>query len=277
MHNIDRTLQEFGTGGQEMAAEYAPQPNNEASFEQEFGYEAETDPAQQELEAAYELLEIATEQELNQFLSGLLSSVAGVARNAASSFVQSPTGQALGRHLMDFGKQTLPKLASQYGGQALGAVGNRVGQAVGGKIGGAAGQALASGLQRGGTWLGQKAGGYVGQKAGDFVAGQAKRIFNLELEALSPENQEFEVARAYLRYANDLARRTFRTYRRYPRWSPRQISRRVLPATARLYAPGLFYQPQPVGGWHPADDEPEPTGQSGTWQRRGGTIVLFGV
>lgn len=285
MHNVDRTLQEFETIGQEMEngysqegfgqQEYGQEFGNEFEFESEYGQEmnGETQQEQQEFEAALELLEIASEQELNQFLGGLLSRAAGAVKGAASSFVKSQTGQALGRHLVNFGKQTLPKLATQYGGKAGGYLGGRAGQALGGRIGGSVGSRIGGALgQRGGAWLGQQAGGYVGGRAGNFVADQAKRIFNLELETLNPENQELEIARAYYRYANNLARRTYQTYRRNPRWSPRAISRQVIPATARQYAPGLLgnsYDNGMAGG--PSD------GERGTWVRQNGTIVLYGV
>lgn len=288
MHNVDRTLQEFGTIGQEMENGYSQESYGQQEFGQEMGQEfgnefefeygqemgQETQQEQQEFEAALELLEISNEQELNQFLGGLLSRAAGLAKNAASSFVKSQTGQALGRHLVNFGKQTLPKLATQYGGKAGGSLGQRVGQAIGGRIGGAAGSRIGASLgQKGGSWLGQQAGSYVGQRAGDFVTDQAKRIFNLELEGLNPENQELEIARAYYRYANNLARRTYQTYRRNPRWSPRSISRQVIPATARLYAPGLLGNGYDDG----MNTQPMHDGERGTWSRQNGTIVLYGV
>lgn len=291
MHNVDRTLQEFGTIGQEMENGFQPESFGQQEYGQEtaqefgneFEFEFETDPEtqqeQQEFEAALELLEIANEQELNQFLGGLLSRAAGLAKSAASTFVKSQTGQALGRHLVNFGKQTLPKLATQYGGKAGGFVGQRLGQAVGGRIGGAAGGRIGGSLgQQGGSWLGKQAGGYAGQQAGNFVADQAKRIFNLELESLNPENQELEIARAYYRYANNLARRTYQTYRRNPRQTPRQISRQVIPATARLYAPGLFGNQAGNGMMNGAmGGDPAPDGERGMWVRQNGSIVLYGV
>lgn len=286
MHNIDRTLQEFGTLGQEMenGSQYENYEQQESGnefgneFEFEFGHEMghESQHEQQELEAAYELLEISNEQELNQFLGGLLSRAAGLAKSAATGFVKSSTGQALGRHLVNFGKQTLPRLATQYGGKAIGALGQRAGQAIGGRIGGAAGARIGASLgQRGGTWAGQQAGGYVGRQAGDFVSDQAKRIFGLELEALNPEQQELEIARAYYRYANNLARRTHQAYRSNPRLTPRRISRMVIPPVARQYAPGLLNmgdinQPNTF-------QPPWAEGQSGTWVWQNGAITLHGA
>lgn len=297
MHNIDRTLQEFESPGQELEGSYQQDSfeqsgfgyetqqefGNEFEFSNEFEFGHETQQEQQELEMALELLEVNNEQELNQFLGGLLSKGLGLAKQAATSFVKSPTGQAMGRHLVNFGKQTLPKLATQYGGKAGSFVGQRAGQAIGGRIGGAAGSRLGSSLgQRGGAWLGQQAGGLVGQQAGNFVADQAKRIFNLELETLSPENQELEMARAYYRYANNLARRTYQTYRRNPRQTPRAISRQVIPPVARRFAPGLLINQTNFGhdtGNEPMHDPQSPNGdgERGTWVRQNGVIILYGA
>lgn len=292
MHNIDRTLQEFETFGQEFESgsqqenyeqyefgqETGHEFGNEFEFSNEFEFEMghESLHEQQELEAAYELLEISNEQELNQFLGGLLSRAAGLAKQAATSFVKSQTGQALGRHLVNFGKQTLPRLATQYGGKAIGALGQRAGAAIGGRIGGAAGARIGASLgQRGGTWAGQQAGGYVGRQAGNFVADKAKQIFGLELEMMNAEQQELEIARAYYRYANNLARRTAQTYQRNPRLTPRRISRMVIPPVARRFAPGLL---QPIDYGQPTPFQPPwSEGQSGTWVYQNGGIMLYGA
>ena len=45
------------------------------------------------------------------------------------------------------------------------------------------------------------------------MADNAKRVFGLELEMLSPESQEMEINRAFVRFAHDVARRADRTLR----------------------------------------------------------------
>jgi hypothetical protein len=263
MHNIDRTLQEFETGaatngefesyetsgeyGQEM--EYGQELEYSQEFGQEFSGEAYELAGEQErvlAELAQELLEISTEQELNQFLGNLVGQAAG----AASKLLTSPAGQSVGRYLVDFGKQTLPQLGGQYGGQAGAALGGRLGP-LGAKAGG---------------WVGAKAGQWAGGQAGNWVADNAKRVFGLELEMLSPESQEMEISRAFVRFAHDVARRADRTLRRYPHMGVGALGQQVLGASAPLYAPGLLRASSRQG-----------RATSGTWERRGGAIVLYGA
>ncbi|NML63591.1 hypothetical protein HHL22_00050 [Hymenobacter sp. RP-2-7] len=259
MHNIDRTLQEFETGaatngefessyeasgayGQEL--EYGQEMGQE--FGQEYSGELEMENEQEQLvgELAQELLEVSNEQELNQFLGNLVSQATG----AASQLLTSPAGQSVGRYLVDFGKQTLPQLGGRYGGQAGAALGSRLGP-LGARVGG---------------WAGAQAGQWAGGQAGNWLADNAKRVFGLELEMLSPESQELEISRAYVRFATDVARRADRALRRNPGLALGALGRQVLGAAAPLYAPGLL-----AGARSPA--------RSGTWERRGRAIVLYNV
>jgi hypothetical protein len=84
----------------------------------------------QEMELASELMEVANEQELEQFLGDLIKS----AGSALGSFVKSPVGQALGGVLKGVAKQALP-----MAGQALGGyLGGSTGAQIGGQLGSAA-------------------------------------------------------------------------------------------------------------------------------------------
>lgn len=65
----------------------------------------------------------------------------------------------------------------------------------------------------------------------------AAAAFGLELEALSPEDQEFELARRFVRLARGAGRRASRFTRRMP---ARATVRRALAGAARRYAPGLL-------------------------------------
>jgi uncharacterized protein (DUF697 family) len=81
----------------------------------------------QETELAHELLEVQSEEELEQFLGNLLSGAA----NAVGGFIKSPVGQALGGALKNVAKAALPAV-----GGALGSiVAPGIGTAVGGKLG----------------------------------------------------------------------------------------------------------------------------------------------
>lgn len=100
-------------------------------------------------------------------------------------------------------------------------------------IGSAAGNAIAPG-----------AGGAIGGK----LAAAAGNLFGLELEGLSPEDQEFEVARRFVRFAGAGARNAARFRGGASR---RHMARRALGAAARRHAPGFLRRhprPRPYGG-----------------------------
>jgi hypothetical protein len=94
-------------------------------------------------------------------------------------------------------------------------------------IGGEAGNLIAPGV-----------GGAVGSK----LAVAAGNLFGLELEGLSPEDQEFEVARRFVRFAGAGARHAARFG---GRGSPKLNARRALAVAARRYAPGLLRRRKP--------------------------------
>ena len=278
MHHIDRTLQELETGSGSNAAyenEYEFSTNGEfgQSFEQAFGQEAsygsnETfemgqDP---ELEMAYQLLEVSNEYELNQFLGNLMSKAVGAVKSAASGFVNSATGKGVGQYLVNFGKQTLPKLAAQYGGKAVGALGQRIGGARFGAVG-----------SKAGNWVGSQAGNWAGSKAGNAVASNAQRIFNLELETLEPEDQELEIARSYVRFANDLTRRASQVTRQNPQISLGDLGKQVIPTSASQHAPGLLKNSRSVTQGYTNGYAGTNRRMQGTWVRRGTSIVLYGA
>lgn len=116
----------------------------------------------QEMELAAEFLEISSEAELDYFLGDLIKKAAG----AASSFINSPAGQALGGLLKGAAKKALPA------------------------IGAAAGRYL---------------GGDSGAQIGSKLATSAGSMFGLELEGLNVEDREFEVAKQFVRFAGTAA------------------------------------------------------------------------
>ena len=288
MHDIDRTLREQEFGNElEFSQEFGNEFGQEAGYEfgQETGYEFGNEFIQElsqefspemeyeyqgemqgnlEMELTNELLTVTNEQELNQFVGNLMGKVA----KAASGFIQSPTGQSVGRFLVNFGKNTLPQVAANLGGQAGGALGARAGQAFTNRFGsGVLGQAVSGGLKQGGAYLGKQGGAWLGSKAGNLLASQAQRVFNLEFEGLSPEDREYEIARSYVRFASEVARRASAAARRNPRIPLANLSRQILPQVAQLYAPGL------MGGGAGAASIVG-LRRKGTWERRGKTIIL---
>lgn len=112
MHDLDRTW--FETSEQEGAleGEYENEQALEAMLGNEFGeLELGETLEAHELELANELLEVGSEQELEQFLGDLLKSAAGATR----SFVASPTGRQLTGVLRQAAKQALPIVGRSAG------------------------------------------------------------------------------------------------------------------------------------------------------------------
>lgn len=78
----------------------------------------------------------------------------------------------------------------------------------------------------------------------------AGRVFGIELEGLSPEDQSFEVARRVVRLTTAAAQRVEPTHAAR---SPQAAARRAAASAARTLAPGLLAPPahstQPTGFW----------------------------
>lgn len=126
----------------------------------------------------------------------------------ASAFAASPAGQQAMGLLKATAKQALPQ------------IGRAVGAAVGGTSGAAQGQRLAD---------------------------DAGRLMGLELEGLSHEDSEFEVARQWARLAQDTLRPLD------PRRASARQARHAFRQAARQHAPGLFlhrFQPPAERPFH---------------------------
>jgi uncharacterized protein (DUF697 family) len=177
----------------------------------------------------------------------------GVARGVGG-FMRSGVGRALGGVLKNVAKTALPV------------------------VGGALGSFIAPGV---GTAIGSKLGSMAGN------------LFELELESMDREEQEFEVARGIVRLSAAAARNAAMAP---PEADAQEVANRAVLTAARRYAPGVarrfrrfarpgpWYWPQPVpygsyggpGGYDNGAQEPwgEPDGgfegQRGGWSGMGG-------
>jgi len=141
------------------------------------------------------------------------------------------------------------------------------GQAIGGILKGAASRSCRQSISTVGGYF----GGATGAKFGGDTARAAGRAFGLELEGLSGEDREFEVARRYVNFAGEAVKNlamapSGRTRERRPmrrRWLRRKPMR-----------PGLLSPRQ--AGIEPQTYSSYPSGQSGRWMRRGNKIILYG-
>ena len=309
MHDVDRTLREFENTEMEFETFEAETGENEQflgsvlggmlggdtqsgeAFEaQEQGFLGESGEFESQgflgetsNEAVFdEVQEMELAAELLEVsneaeLEYFLGNLIKKAGRAVGGFVKGPIGQALGSALKSVAKKALPLAGA--------ALGNMVVPGLGGMIGGK-------------------------------LASAAGNMFGLELEGLSPQDREFEVARRFVRLAGSAAQRAARTPQRV---APGRAARLAIAGAARRHAPGLLqprasygrsYGPQapifrglgraastsaPSYGLAPSfvtpsysgngdgdgiygtGSYPASYGHTGRWYRRGRKIVLVGA
>ena len=184
-----------------------------------------------------EQMELATEMlEISSEaeLDRFLGDLIKRAGRAVGKFVSSPEGRALGGVLKGAAKQVLPAIGSAIGGYV---------------------------------------GGSTGAQLGGQAASAAGRMFGLELEGLSAEDREFEVARRYVSFAGEAVKNLALA----PSSSdPRAAANTAAALAAQTHAPGLL-RTDPQMGTEPPGSGRLPMGHSGRWMRRGNKIVLYGI
>jgi uncharacterized protein (DUF697 family) len=279
MHNIGRTVNEAESHefeghefeGHEFEGENEFEFEGEGEsheFEDEFLNELHGESEYHEFEAEGEMheseameTELATEllEVSNEAeLEQFLGGLIKKAAGAVKNFAKSSAGKAIGGFLKSAAKKALP-----IAGTALGNM-------------------IVPGL-----------GGAIGGKLGSLASG----MFELELEGLSNEDKEFELAKAYVRFASDAVRRAARNPNH--RFQPRRVARAATISAARRFAPGLLRRVRPSGrrfsrpvaprtrtigatgyGYDGYDTGYEPDqagggeGASGTWYQQGNQIIL---
>jgi hypothetical protein len=203
--------------------------------ETEWGAETGVFSEADEMQLAAELLEVTSESELDRFLGGLImksGQAVGLAGQTVGLFVNSPAGRYLGRLLKGAAKKALPMVESAGSGYF---------------------------------------GGPSGAQMGSQVAFTAGQIFGLELEGLSQEDQEYEAAKSFVRFAGEAAKNAASAP---PTGNPQAVAQSAVMEAADQLAPGL------VNGAPASTDTSVPGGgraSSGRWIRRGNKIVLLGV
>jgi len=185
----------------------------------------------------YESGEFLGEDEVEQLASELLAvsseeeldqflgSVFKSIARTAGKVIKSPIGKALGGVLKSVAKKALP-----IAGAALG---NLVAPGIGGVIGGK-------------------------------LASAAGSAFGLEVEGLSQEDQQFEVAKQFVRLTADATKNALALPTSA---NPSVAARQAVMKAAQKFAPGLV-----TGNGLSAGG-----GRSGRWVRKGSTIVLLNV
>ena len=171
------------------------------------------------------------------------------------------------------------------------AIGNFARSPIGKGIFGALRNVAKTALPFAGKALGSVFGGPIGGMIGGKLGSMASNLFELELEGLSPEDREFEVARAYIRFASAAANNAANLAARGGAASPQTVLKTALTQAAQQHAPGLLRPARqatggsfgngaanrvPAGGIS-ANGTGNGTGRAasqGTWTRRGNTLVI---
>jgi hypothetical protein len=135
-----------------------------------------------------------------------------------------------------------------------------------------------------GTFIGGPLGGIAASQLGNL----ASRAFGLELEGLSAEDAQFEVARRFVRFASSAANRAASAP---PTSDPKTTAQMAVTQAAQRHAPGLLsggvlpvgvpvptYPVEPgVTVAPPAPCSCHHSRRRGVWIRRGRRILLLGV
>lgn len=227
MHDLDRTQLEFEEP--EFEDEHRRRPCGCRHGQHVFN-------ESEEMELASELLEVTDEAEMDQFLGKLIKG----AVKKVGRFLKSPVGHALFGVLKGAVKQVFP-----VAGPVLDVVGKAISP---------------------GKTNGQSNGGSAPAAPAE-PAPEAGELFGMELEGLSAEDQQFEIARRFVRLGADAANEAASAPDNVP---PPAAARIGFARAAARHAPGF------ANGR--SSSSPAHHGQrTGRWVRRGGKIILFGV
>lgn len=256
MHNVDRTQLEFGYesegspaldpyGAGEAGEAYDVYSPEYESFEAEEGWSGQEAEWGEETEGPLdEVEEMELAGELLEVtdeaeLEQFLGRLVRKAARGAGRFLRSPAGRSLRGLLRNTARRFLPGA-----GQA---VGNLLLPGIGGPI-------------------------------GARLASQAGRLLGLELEGLSAEDQEFEAARQFVRFAADATQGAAEAESEAEFETEAEAGTAVQAAVvgaARQHAPGLV--PLLTAGKALPATGARGGRTSGRWVRRGRTIILIGV
>ena len=166
--------------------------------------------------------------------------------------------------------------------QFLGGLLKKVKKAAGGFLKSGVGQQLGGLLKSAAKTALPAIGNVIAPGVGGAAASKLGSVFGLELEGLSPQDQEFEEARRFVRFANEAAKVAAAAP---PNASPQQVAQNAVIQAAQQHAPGLLRPANGGGnGQGQVGRRPRPGGgsgggggRSGRWVRQGNRITLYGV
>lgn len=246
MHDIDRTTMEYDSEYEyedefepESEYGYSNQQEYEPEYEYAFGNEGEYGSYETEYEYAFdeaEEMELAAEL-LSVSSEAELDQFLGKVFKRAARFARKIPYKRIAGRLIKYARPLIKKALPIAGGAI-------------------------------GTYF----GGPLGATIGSTAASQLGAAFGLELEGLSPEDQEFEVSRRMVRLLGNAAKEAGKAP---PTANPETIAKAAIMRAVKATAPGLL-----------SKNLKRPTvpqfnnnkGQSGKWYRnKRGSIVLVGL
>jgi hypothetical protein len=123
------------------------------------------------------------------------------------------------------------------------------------------------GLPLAGRAVGTYFGGPIGGKIGNWAGSRLSKAFGLELEGLSPEDQEFEIARQFVRFASEATKNAVMAPEAK---NEEAVARAAMVRAAKKYAPGLLGRMNHITSNRSGNHQ-------GRWIRRGRSIILLGA
>jgi hypothetical protein len=164
-------------------------------------------------------------------------------------------------------EQFLGKLIKKAAGAVRKAVKSPLGKSLGGLLKGA----VKTVLPMAGSALGTMVGGPLGTAVGGQLASAAGNALGLELEGMSQEDQEFEVARRVVRLSGEATKQATAAP---ATTDPSTTARHAMINAARKHAPGLVKR---SGHADRHSERSKPGANSGRWIRRGDKVILLGL
>jgi uncharacterized protein (DUF697 family) len=234
---------------------------------------------------------------IKQVAPGLLGILGQLGIGGAGGDAESPLSQ---EEEMNLAAELLGVSEDAELDQFLGKVFKSVGKAVGGivksPIGKVLGGALKGIAKKALPMVGGALGSFipipgVGTAVGTALGTAASNLFEVPLQGETQEEQEFDLARHFVRLAGSAAKVATKIA---PGFDPASAAKAALAAAAKRYAPGLLNLLGEVGPTGPARPNgavgigarkgmpaagaaPARPGSSGRWIRRGHRIILLGV
>ena len=189
-----------------------------------------------QLEAEQEGFELGHEQgENEQFLGDILGAITGGELEVP---LQEAQELELASELLEVSNE---QELEQFLGEVFRTVGNAAGRFVRSDTGRALGGILKDAARQALPVVGRAVGDYVSPGSGATgarLAQQAGSLLGLELEGLSPPDQEFEAARQFVRFASAAARQASAAPRNV---APQTAARAAVVAAAHHHAPGFAH------------------------------------